>query len=250
MIDRLKKLAEDYPRWGCPQLFDQLRAEGWTDNHKRIERLYSQEGLQLKKRRKTKKPRRKSKPLETPTKLNELWNMDFVHDQYGDGRKLKLLPIEDLFSRECLWVEADRSISGAQVTRVLDRIIKQRGTPQCIQTDNGPEFTSRAFCQWAQKNGIKIQYIDPGKPTQNGHIESLNGTLRYECLDANWFSSLEDAREKVAAWRYTYNWVRCHSSIGRIPPGRFAEANSGGSAPTSMGDPFSRSRLEKEVLLV
>jgi putative transposase len=244
---RLKELAKQYNRWGCPQLYDQLRFEGWKDNHKRIERIYAQEGLQLKRRRKKKLPPRQVEPLDKPTKLNEVWSMDFLHDQYGDGHKLKLLPIEDLFSLECLWVEVDRSMSGAHVTRVLDRVIEQRGKPSCIQTDNGPEFTSRAFCQWARRRGIKIHYIDPGKPTQNAYIESLNGTLRYECLDAHWFSSLEDAREQVESWRYTYNWVRSHSSLGRMPPSKFAKSASGGSAPTSMRGPFSRSRLVGEV---
>ena len=161
--------------------------------------------------------------------------MDFAHDQYGDGRRLNLLPVEDLFTLECLWVEVDRSMSSVHATRVLDRSIEQRGKPGCIQTDNGPEFTSRALCQWARQNGIEIRYIEPGKPIQNAYIESLNGTLRYECLDAHWFSSLEDAREQVASWRYTYNWVRSHSSLGRMPPGKFAEKAAGGTAPTSMG---------------
>lgn len=250
LTHRLKELAGQYKRWGCPQLFDQLRFEGWKDNHKRVERLYAEQGLQLKRRRKKKMPRRQVKQLEKPTKINEVWSMDFLHDQYGDGSKLKLLPIEDLFSLECLWVEVDRSISSAHVTRVLDRIIEQRGKPACIQTDNGPEFTSRVICQWARRNGIELHYIEPGKPTQNAYIESLNGTLRYECLDAHWFSNLEDAREQVASWRYTYNWVRSHSSLGRMPPGRFAEATAGSSAPTSMGSPFSRSRLETETINV
>ncbi len=247
LTDRLKELASQYKRWGCPQLYDQLRFEGWKDNHKRVERIYAKEGLQLKRRRKKKMPPRQAEPLDKPTRLNEVWSMDFVHDRYGDNRKLKLLPIEDLFSLECLWVEVDRSISGAHVTRVLDRVIDQRGKPSCIQTDNGPEFTSRAFCQWARRRGIKIHYIDPGKPTQNAYIESLNGTLRYECLDPHYFSSLEDAREQVEVWRYTYNWVRSHSSLGRMPPGRFAAAAIGGTAPTSMGSPFSQSRLEQEI---
>lgn len=130
-------------------------------------------------------PKRQVKPLEKPTRINEVWSMDFLHDQYGDGRKLKLLPIEDLFSLECLWVEVDRSISGAHLTRVFDRVIEQRGKPACIQTDNGPEFISRVLIQWVRRNGIELRQIEPGKPTQNAYIESLNGTLRYECLDAH-----------------------------------------------------------------
>lgn len=244
----LEDKVKEHSRWGYRLLIDRLREDGWTDNHKRIFRVYQDRGLQLPKRRKRKTGHWRGEPLEMPERINQAWAMDFMSDQLANGRKIRLLTIMDMKSRECLAVEVDTSLSGLRVSRVLDAIIERRGAkPERIQTDNGPEFTSRAMDQWAYGKGLKLQFIQPGKPTQNGFIESLNGTLRHECLNQHWFKSLEDARELIEAWRYEYNWVRCHSSLGRVPPGVFAGQQAPelptapDSAPTSIKDPFSRS---------
>lgn len=165
--------------------------------------------------------------------------MDFVSDQLADGRKIRMLNVIDLYSRECLAIEVDTSLGGGRVSRVLSRIIEERGKPAAIQTDNGPEFTSKVLDQWAYKNKIKHHFIEPGKPTQNAHIESFNSLLRDGCLNQHWFVSMNDSRELISSWKYEYNWIRCHRSLGRIPPGVYAqrerEKEEPPSAPTSNG---------------
>ena len=149
--------------------------------------------------------------------------MDFVSDSLTNGRRLKLLTVTDDFSRECVDITVDYGISGEYVTRLLDRAALFRGYPAAVRTDNGPEFTSRAFLGWAQAKGIRHLLIEPGKPMQNGYIESFNGKLRDECLNEQWFETLHQSRVTIAAWRRDYNEVRPHSSLGRIPPAHFAE---------------------------
>lgn len=242
----LKEKAEHHHRWGYRLLTDKLREDGWTDNPKRIFRVYQELGLQLAKRKKRKTSKWRGKALEKPSTLNEVWAMDFMSDQLANGRKLRLLNVMDLYSRECLAVEVDTSMGGERVSRVLDSIIERRGKPKRILTDNGPEFTSRAMDQWAYRLGIKHEFIQPGKPTQNGMMERLNGTCREECLNQHWFRTLAEARELASAWRYEYNWVRCHGSLGRVPPGIYAQRQTAElptapePAPTSNEDPFSR----------
>lgn len=213
--------------------------EGWMDNHKRVHRVYCDLGLQLSNRKKRKTAKWRGDSLPPVSGLNEVWAMDFVHDQIAGGRMIKMLTVIDLYSRECLALEVDTSLSGSRVARVLSRIIEQRGKPVVIQTDNGPEFTSKALDQWAYRLGIKHHFIEPGKPTQNAHIESFNSLLRNQCLNQHWFLGLEDSRELINSWKYEYNWIRCHRSIGRIPPGVYAqrelESKGPPSAPTSNG---------------
>jgi putative transposase len=152
-----------------------------------------------------------------------VWSMDFVSDSLANGRRIKFLTVADDFSHECVDISVDWGISGLYVTRLLDRAAIFRGYPVAVRTDNGPEFTSRAFMAWAHSHGVQHILIEPGKPMQNGYIESFNGKFRDECLNEQWFESLHQARTTSNAWRQDYNEVRPHSSIGRIPPARFAE---------------------------
>jgi len=239
----LKEKAQKHRRWGYRSIYDRIRMEGWLDNHKRVYRVYCDLGLQLSRRKKRKTAKWRGDTLPPVSGLNEVWAMDFVSDQLAGGRTVRMLNVIDLHSRECLAIEVDTSLTGGRVTRVLDRIIEEHGKPVAIQTDNGPEFTGKAMDKWAYKLGIKHHFIEPGKPTQNAHIESFNSLFRIQCLNQHWFLGLEDCRELINSWKYEYNWIRCHRSIGRIPPGLFAQRvrqNAGPpSAPTSNG-PHSR----------
>ena len=149
--------------------------------------------------------------------------MDFVSDSLANGRRIKFLTVADDFNHECVDIAGDLGISGLYVTRLLDRAALFRGYPQAVRTDNGPEFTSRAFMAWAHTDGVRHILIEPGRPMQNGYIESFNGKFRDECLNEQWFQTLHRARSAITAWRQDYNEVRPHSSVGRIPPARFAE---------------------------
>lgn len=214
-------------------LTDKLRQEGRHDNHKRVYRVYSEEKLQLPKRRRKRIRSAKRIPLAAPTRLNERWSMDFVHDSLADSRKFRSLTVIDEFSRESLAIDVSISIPGTRVTRALDAIAVVRGYPDVIMSDNGPEFTGRALDCWASKHGVRLHFIQPGKPTQNAFIESFNGTFRDECLSAEWFQDLADARFKIEKWRQEYNERRPHSSIGRVPPALFARRAVPLQSPTA-----------------
>ena len=216
---RLKVLAEQYPRYGCPTLHDMLVIEGQVINHKRTYRIYCEEALQVrtKKRKKLFRPR---VPMLVPDTINERWSMDFVSDQLANGRRFRVLNIVDDFSREAVLQLPDFSISGQRLARELDRLA--RPLPKTIVCDNGPEFTSKAMFFWAKKTGVKLHFIQPGKPTQNAFVESFNGKFRAYCLDLNWFASIEDARSTIQDWRTHYNHVRPHRSLGKKPPAVFA----------------------------
>ena len=192
-------------------------------NHKRIYRIYTEEGLAVrtKKRKKLVSAVRVVRPVATNP--NERWSMDFVSDSLHDGRRFRALTLVDQFSRESPAIEVGRSIPGSQVVAVLERLAKTTGLPKIITVDNGPEFTGRALDDWAHRNGIKLDYSRPGKPTDNAYIESFNGRLRQECLDQHWFSSLEDAKIKIETWRINYNEQRPHSSLGDQTPRAYAE---------------------------
>jgi putative transposase len=223
LASQITEVAHLRRRFGYRRIHDVLRPAYPDINHKRIYRLYAQAGLAVRKRRKVKWPSNERQPLLPASAINEVWSMDFVSDSLTNGRRLKLLTVTDDFSRECVDITVDYGISGEYVTRLLDRAALFRGYPAAVRTDNGPEFTSRAFLGWAQAKGIRHLLIEPGKPMQNGYIESFNGKLRDECLNEQWFETLHQARVTVAAWRRDYNEVRPHSSLGRIPPARFAE---------------------------
>lgn len=218
----LVRHAAANPGWGYRGLMDWLIRDGFTDNHKRVYRVYREAGLQLGQRKRRQKTRYRGSRLDEPSRLNELWTMDFVSDQLADGRVFRLLVVLDVFSRRCLAVEADTSIGGQRVARVLDRLKGQYGLPEVIGTDNGPEFRSRHMDQWAYRNGVKLHFIKPGTPTQNAFVESLNSQIRKCLLDVHWFIDLDDVRKETEKWRKIYNTVKRHGSLNRQTPEQFA----------------------------
>lgn len=220
---RMRELAEQRRRFGLPRLHIMLKREGLVMNHKRSERIYREEGLSLRLKKRKKRVAMLRVALSVPKRLNEVWAMDFVHDAFFMGRRFRILTVIDHYSRECLAFEVDTSIGGGRVCRVLERIAESRGVPDIIMTDNGPEFTGNAMDEWSHRRGVKQHFIRPGKPTENAFIESFNGRFRDECLNDNWFTSLPQAREIIDVWRTDYNQVRPHSSLNDLTPEEFAQ---------------------------
>ena len=223
-------IAQARRRFGYRRIHDLLRPEFPEVNHKRVYRLYSAAKLAVRKRKKAKRPMNERVPLQIAQRVNEVWSMDFVSDSLANGRRLKCLTVADDFSHECVDIATDYGIGGLYVTRLLDRAALFRGYPVAVRTDNGPEFTSRAFMAWAQTHGIRHILIQPGRPMQNGYIESFNGKFRDECLNDHWFQTLPQARAAIALWRQDYNEVRPHSSCRRMPPAKFAALHRQNSA--------------------
>lgn len=220
---RIRELALARPRFGYLRIHVLLRREGWQVNHKRIHRLYRLEGLQLRLRVR----RRKHCALQrgivpAASGPQERWSMDFVHDQLLDGRSIRVLTVVDQWSRQSPLLEARFGFSGQAVAEALERWAAIHGTPRSITVDHGTEFTSKALEEWAWRRGVKLDFIRPGKPTDNGHIESFNGRFRDECLNVHQFHSLEDARAKFEAWRIDYNQNRPHSALGHLTPSEYA----------------------------
>lgn len=199
-------------------LWGALRGQEFVVNHKKVYRLYKEEKLELRRKGKRRFKSELRGQVEKPASPCELWTMDFVSDALCDGRSFRTLNLVDAFTRQCLAIETDTSLSGERVVRVLDGVVAQRGKPRVIQIDNGPEFRSKALDVWACRNEVKLHFIEPGKPTQNGLIESFNGRFRDECLNQEWFSSLKEARQLIEGWRVGYNSKRPHSSLGYLPP--------------------------------
>lgn len=224
---RLVELAREKPRFGYRRLHVLLRRSGEVVNHKRVHRVYRDAGLMLR-RKKRKHCVRQSVPLGQYTAANQEWALDFVHDAVAAGRAIRVLSVVDVYTRECIALEVDTSFASRRVTRVLDEIIKQRGEPRSIRCDNGPELTSRHFLAWSIERKIDLLHIQPGKPTQNAHVESFHGRLREECLRVSWFQNLFDARKKIAFWRRDYNEQRPHSSLNYLTPTEFARQISCG----------------------
>jgi len=222
LVSRLRELASARPRFGYRRLHVLLRREGKQVNRKLVYRLYKQEGLAVRRRRRRKLRAERPAPLPPATAANERWAMDFVHDYFGDGRRLRTLNVVDVFTRECHRIEADTSLTGARVTRVLDQLGWKHGLPKVITVDNGPEFISRALDRWAYQHGVSLHFIQPGKPSQNGHVESFNGRLRDECLSQAHFPTLARARAELELWRVDYNTVRPHSALAYATPAAFA----------------------------
>ena len=220
---RIVELAHERRRFGYRRIGDLLRAAGNKINDKRVYRLYRLADLSVRKRRGKQRLKLERVPLHECRTINEVWSMDFVSDSLANGRRIKCLTVADDFSHECVDISVDYGISGQYVTRLLDRAATFRGYPTAVRTDNGPEFTSRAFIAWAQSHGVRHILIQPGRPMQNGYIESFNGKFRDECLNEHWFETLVQARSTIATWRQDYNQVRPHSSLGRIPPAEFAQ---------------------------
>jgi len=230
---QLVELARERPRFGYRRLHVLLGVDRPV-NHKRVWRIYREAGLAVK-RRKRKRLVRVGRPLEAATFRDEEWALDFVSDSISGGRTIRLLNIADAYTRECVALEVDTSFASRRVTRVLERAIQQRGAPQRIRCDNGPELTSRHFLAWCVGRRIELLHIQPGKPMQNGRLESLNGKLRDEFLNVNYFRNLFEARKLAAAWRRDYNEVRPHSALGYQTPSTFAAAVTSPST-TSISD--------------
>ncbi|MNK99004.1 IS2 transposase TnpB [compost metagenome] len=225
--DRMLSIARERPRFGYRRVYVMLRREGFRVNHKRVYRLYRAEGLAVRKRKRKRINATQRQPHALPTRPNQRWSMDFVSDGLGNGRRFRTLNIVDDFSRECLAIEADFSLPGERVARVLDALIEVRGKPEAIVIDNGPEFAGKALDTWSYERGVALLFIRPGKPIENAFIESFNGRFRDECLNQNWFLSMKHARALISAWKEDYNTVRPHSALGNIPPAEFLLARTG-----------------------
>ena len=219
---RIREIAHARPRFGYQRIHVMLRREGWPVNKKRVRRLYRLDGLQLRTRiRRRKHMCLHRGPVPVPSVPHERWSMDFVHDQLFDGRPFRILTVVDQLSRESPLIEADFAMSGQRVADALEARTVGMPAPVSITVDHGSEFTSKALEDWAWRRGVKLDFIRPGKPMENGHIESFNGRLRDECLNVMQFMSLEDARAKIEAWRVDYNQRRPHSSLGHLTPSEF-----------------------------
>lgn len=220
---RLRDLAAVRVRYGYRRLHVLLRREGWPVNHKRTYRLYAEEGLSIR----TKLPRRKRawryrQGRPGAAAANEIWAMDFMSDQLFDGRPIRILTIVDIHTREGLSTHPRANFRAAQVVEILDGLVRLRGKPKSLRVDNGPEFAGRLLDHWAYLNGVEIDFSRPGKPTDNAFIEAFNARLRAECLNASWFLSLADARQRIEEWRCHYNEERPHSALGNLTPRAFA----------------------------
>jgi putative transposase len=226
VLGRLRELAAERPRYGYRRLHVLLRREGHQVNHKRVHRLYRAEGLAVLRRRRKRVASGVRRPLPRAEHINQCWTMDFMRDSLASGRKFRTFNVLDCCSRESLAIEVDTSLPGLRVTRVLDRVIEERGRPGTIVIDNGPEFTGKALDVWAHEHGVALHFIRPGKPIENAYIESFNGHFRDECLNQHWFTSLDDARRSIEAWRLDYNEVRPHSALGDRPPAEFRQISS------------------------
>jgi len=228
IVGRLRELATVRPRFGYRRLHLLLRREGVEVNVKRVYRLYRAEGLSVRIRRRKKLRVPRLPPIDPPTARNERWAMDFVSDMLADGRRFRAFTLIDAFTRECPAIEVDTSLPGARVVRVLERVAAERGYPKGITVDNGPEFISTALDKWAFEHGVELRFIQPGKPMQNGHVESFNGRFRDECLAESWFPTVPRARVEIELWRVDYNTVRPHSSLDGRTPEEFVRALDSG----------------------
>jgi putative transposase len=218
---RLLELAAERPRFGYRRLHALLRREGVVVNHKRVERLYRAEGLAVRRRTRKRVARDGRGRAALPGRPNQQWGVDFVSDALAWGRRIRLFTVVDVFTREALAIEVDTSLPGARVVQVLERLAGERGAPVEIVLDNGPELAGKALDQWAYERGVRLRFIEPGKPVQNAFVESFHGRLRDACLDRHWFLGLADARHTVEDWRRDYNRARPHSALGYRAPEEF-----------------------------
>ncbi len=221
--EEIKLVAKERRRFGYRRIQVMLERKGIFMNHKKLRRIYAEEKLQVRRRGGRKRALGTRKPMVLPDGPNQRWSLDFVNDAFTDGRRFRILTVIDDYTRENLALVADTSLSGQRVARELNIIVAERGMPSTIVSDNGTEFTSMAILQWVQKTRIDWHYIAPGKPQQNGFIESFNGKLRDECLNETLFTALADAKETLKEWRDDYNQQRPHSSLGNLTPQEFAE---------------------------
>jgi putative transposase len=226
--DRIAELAAHKRRYGYRRIHVLLRREGWSVNHKRTYRLYREQGLMVRKRKRKRIGLAERLVLPKPSAPNESWSMDYVADALIDGRKLRALTIVDDFSKECLAIEVDTSLPGSRVVAVLERLRELRGLPASITVDHGPEFEGQALDAWAYKRAVRLAFIRPGKPIENAYVESFNGRFRDECLNEHWFLSMQHARSVIEAWRIEYNTERPHSSLDDLTPEEFRHAHASG----------------------
>ena len=229
--ERLLVLAQEQPRYGYRRLCVLLNDGGATVNHKRVQRVYRAAGLQVKRIRR-RRLSRSATPRVNLTAANQEWALDFASDVTASGRRIRVLGVIDAFTRECLALETDTSFPSRRLTRVLETVIAQRGKPISLRSDNGPEMTSRHYLAWCIEQKIAAVHIQPGRPMQNGHVESFNGRLRDECLNTSWFANLWDARWKITGWRLHYNTRRPHSQLGYRTPEQFARSLSSAPSPS------------------
>ena len=226
---RLRELAGSRVRYGYRRLTVLLRREGWQANAKRIYRLYCEEGLIVRTQKRKERAQRQRIPLRQAVRANHKWSMDFVAQRLPDGRWVRVLTVVDQFTRECLVLHADNALSGEKVATALDKVVTLRGAPASITVDNGTEFASKAAMDhWTYRNGVHLDFIRPGKPVENGYIQSFNSKLRNEGLNVEVFFTLADARRKLHLWRRDYNHHRPHSALADRTPSEFAAACSGG----------------------
>ncbi len=230
---RMREIASERRRFGYRRIGLMLEREGIVMNHKKLRRLYADEGLSVKRRRGRKRATGVRAPIDTPSTPNERWSLDFLSDVFEPGRRFRILAVIDDCTRECLGLIADTSLSGARVARELDKLIRLYGRPQTIVSDNGSELTSRAMLDWQNRTGAQWRYIAPGKPTQNAFIESFNGRLRDELLNDTVFGSLADARRRLSIWRYDYNNIRPHSALNGQSPATARRAITAASITSS-----------------
>jgi putative transposase len=220
--EAMKAVAAERRRFGYRRIHVMLDRQGIVMNQKKLRRLYREEKLQVRRRGGRKRALGTRRPMLVPDRANARWSLDFVSDTFTDGRRFRVLVVVDDYTRECLALVADTSLSGLRVVRELDAIIRWRGRPDMIVSDNGTELTSMAVLRWCQQTGVEWHYIAPGKPTQNAFVESFNGRFRDECLNDTLFSTLSAARNAITSWKEDYNHHRPHSALGNIPPAEFA----------------------------
>jgi putative transposase len=221
--EQIMKLAHRHRRYGAGMIYLKLRQAGQCVNHKRVDRLYALEKLQIKRRRRKKVPIGDRQPLIRPETANEVWSMDFVFDRVAGGRAIKSLVIVDDATHEAVAIVPAHHISGQQVVRILEQICSQRGYVKTIRTDNGKEFCGKAMLTWAHEKGVALRLIEPGKPNQNAYVESFNGRLRDECLNEHWFTSLAHAQVVIETWRREYNEERPKKALGGLTPATYAQ---------------------------
>ncbi len=224
--EQIIALAQRHRRYGARMIYLKLRQAGEIVNHKRVDRLYAEAGLQVKRRKRKKIPAADRHPLERPLMANRMWSMDFVFDRTAEGRAIKNLTIVDDATHEAVAIVSERALSGQHLTRILDELATTRGLPKAIRTDNGKEFCGRAMLSWAHARGVQLFLIEPGKPNQNAYIESFNGRLRDECLNEHWLTSLRDAKAIIDTWRREYNEERPKKSLGGLTPCRLCRNTS------------------------
>jgi putative transposase len=242
---KLVALAGEKPRFGYRRLHVLLKQSGERVNHKRVWRVYREAGLGVKRKRR-KRLLRAGSATQVLSRANQEWALDFVHDVLGTGQRVRVLSVLDAYTRECLVLEVDTSFASRRVTRVLERLIAERGRPESLRCDNGPELTSRHFLAWCVERKIQLLHIEPGRPMQNGRVESFQGKFRDECLNVNWFRNLCEARAKVESWRKEYNQARPHSSLGYQTPEAFAAGAAPPASPPTLAGTFKRKETSTE----